>query len=138
MGTRIRRWCIGRLTTCRRPTKTARRACDAGLRAHFCESWASLRSHNWPPHLRVNRASITGLPTLRTFRLRTPARTILLGPRTLVMGVLNVTPDSFSDGGRYFGARTAIARGLALEAAGADLIDIGGESTRPGSKGVKA
>jgi dihydropteroate synthase len=54
------------------------------------------------------------------------------------MGVLNVTPDSFSDGGRYFGARTAIARGLALEAAGADLIDIGGESTRPGSKGVKA
>jgi dihydropteroate synthase len=55
-----------------------------------------------------------------------------------MMGVLNVTPDSFSDGGRYFGARTAIARGLALEAAGADLIDIGGESTRPGSKGVKA
>jgi dihydropteroate synthase len=54
------------------------------------------------------------------------------------MGVLNVTPDSFSDGGRYFGARTAIARGFALEAAGADLIDIGGESTRPGSKGVKA
>ncbi len=54
------------------------------------------------------------------------------------MGVLNVTPDSFSDGGQYFGARTAIARGLALEAAGADLIDIGGESTRPGSKGVKA
>jgi dihydropteroate synthase len=54
------------------------------------------------------------------------------------MGVLNVTPDSFSDGGRYFGARAAIARGLTLEAAGADLIDIGGESTRPGSKGVKA
>jgi dihydropteroate synthase len=54
------------------------------------------------------------------------------------MGVLNVTPDSFSDGGKYFGARAAIARGLALEAAGADLIDIGGESTRPGSKGVKA
>ncbi len=54
------------------------------------------------------------------------------------MGVLNVTPDSFSDGGKYFGARAAIARGLALEAAGADLIDIGGESTRPGSKGVTA
>lgn len=54
------------------------------------------------------------------------------------MGVLNATPDSFSDGGKYFGARAAIARGLALEAAGADLIDIGGESTRPGSKGVRA
>jgi dihydropteroate synthase len=54
------------------------------------------------------------------------------------MGVLNVTPDSFSDGGKFFSARAAVARGLALEAAGADLIDIGGESTRPGSKGVSA
>jgi dihydropteroate synthase len=62
----------------------------------------------------------------------------VLGERTLVMGVLNVTPDSFSDGGKFFSARAAIARGLALEKAGADLIDIGGESTRPGSKGVTA
>jgi dihydropteroate synthase len=62
----------------------------------------------------------------------------VLGERTLVMGVLNVTPDSFSDGGKYFGARAAVARGLALEAAGADMIDIGGESTRPGSRGVTA
>jgi dihydropteroate synthase len=54
------------------------------------------------------------------------------------MGVLNVTPDSFSDGGKFFSARAAVARGLALEAAGADLIDIGGESTRPGSTGVSA
>jgi dihydropteroate synthase len=54
------------------------------------------------------------------------------------MGVLNVTPDSFSDGGKFFSAQAAVARGLALEAAGADLIDIGGESTRPGSTGVSA
>jgi dihydropteroate synthase len=53
--------------------------------------------------------------------------------RTLVMGVLNVTPDSFSDGGRFLAADSAIAHGVALRAAGADLVDVGGESTRPGA-----
>ena len=52
------------------------------------------------------------------------------------MGVVNVTPDSFSDGGRFFCAKAAIAHGLALIAEGADLLDIGGESTRPGSDAV--
>ncbi len=56
--------------------------------------------------------------------------------RPLVMGVLNVTPDSFSDGGRFAGAEAAIAHGLALIEDGADLIDIGGESTRPGAAPV--
>ncbi len=54
--------------------------------------------------------------------------------RCLVMGVLNVTPDSFSDGGRFLEPAAAIARGLALRAAGADLVDVGGESTRPGAE----
>jgi dihydropteroate synthase len=53
--------------------------------------------------------------------------------RTLVMGVLNVTPDSFSDGGRYLETAAAVAHGRALAAEGADLIDVGGESTRPGA-----
>lgn len=53
--------------------------------------------------------------------------------RTRIMGVLNVTPDSFSDGGKWFETRTAIDHGLALVESGADLVDIGGESTRPGS-----
>ena len=53
--------------------------------------------------------------------------------RTLVMGVLNVTPDSFSDGGKYFATADAIAHGEQLIAQGADLLDIGGESTRPGA-----
>jgi dihydropteroate synthase len=53
--------------------------------------------------------------------------------RTLVMGVLNVTPDSFSDGGRYLDPAAAVAHGRALVAEGADLVDVGGESTRPGA-----
>jgi dihydropteroate synthase len=52
------------------------------------------------------------------------------------MGVLNVTPDSFSDGGRYAGVKAAVAHGLELRQDGADVIDVGGESTRPGSSGV--
>lgn len=55
---------------------------------------------------------------------------------TLVMGILNVTPDSFSDGGRWETAEAAITRGLALAAEGADIIDVGGESTRPGAQRV--
>src|SRR5258708_37546988 len=53
--------------------------------------------------------------------------------RCLVMGVVNVTPDSFSDGGTWFGPEDAIAHGLELAAAGADIVDVGGESTRPGA-----
>src|ERR1043165_4271939 len=58
---------------------------------------------------------------------------IALGERTLVIGVLNVTPDPFSDGGLYFEPGAAIQRGLQLLDQGADLLDIGGESTRPGA-----
>jgi dihydropteroate synthase len=58
--------------------------------------------------------------------------------RCLIMGVVNVTPDSFSDGGRWFGATAAIEHGLELVAAGADIIDVGGESTRPGAQRVSA
>jgi dihydropteroate synthase len=56
----------------------------------------------------------------------------------LVMGILNVTPDSFSDGGRYLDPEAAIAHGLAMIAEGADVVDIGGESTRPGAVPVTA
>ncbi len=58
--------------------------------------------------------------------------------RTLICGVLNITPDSFSDGGRYLSPEAAAERALELEAQGADLIDIGAESSRPGSAGVSA
>ncbi len=56
--------------------------------------------------------------------------------RCLVMGVVNVTPDSFSDGGRWYGAAAAVEHGLELIAQGADIVDVGGESTRPGAQRV--
>lgn len=70
-----------------------------------------------------------------TWRLRT--RSVPLGRRTALMGILNVTPDSFSDGNRYFDARAAIGQGLKLLDEGADLLDIGGESTRPNATPVE-
>jgi dihydropteroate synthase len=77
-------------------------------------------------------------PLLRTishWKLRT--RSVELGRRTLVMGVVNITPDSFSDGGRFLDPEAAIARALTLLDDGADLLDLGAESTRPGSRAGK-
>ena len=62
--------------------------------------------------------------------------TLQLGERTLIMGILNVTPDSFSDGGKYLDPDRAFAHAIELEDAGADMIDIGAESTRPGSSRI--
>ncbi len=75
-------------------------------------------------------------PLLR--RLQNPRAPIagLAMDRPHIMGIINVTPDSFSDGGRWFGTDAAIAHGLQLEAEGADILDIGGESTRPGAEPV--
>jgi dihydropteroate synthase len=61
-----------------------------------------------------------------------------LGERTLIMGILNVTPDSFYAGGRYPDAQSAVRRAFELEQAGADILDIGGESTRPGADPISA
>src|SRR5260370_1967443 len=69
----------------------------------------------------------------KLFRLKLHSRTLVRVERTLVMGVLNVTPDSFSDGGKFLHPESAIEHAYAIERAGADLLDIGGESTRPGS-----
>src|SRR5688572_4361197 len=69
---------------------------------------------------------------LFSWRLR--SRTLELGKRTLIMGVVNVTPDSFYDGGRHFSRAAAVEHGLKLLEEGADVLDIGGESTRPGAR----
>ena len=71
---------------------------------------------------------------------RTDAASVLEGlatqARPAIMGILNVTPDSFSDGGRFLDHAAAVAHGHAMRADGADVIDVGGESTRPGAAGV--
>ena len=74
----------------------------------------------------------------KRFYWKLKRREIQLGDRTLLMGVLNVTPDSFSDGGKYADPDRAFARALELEELGADMVDIGAESTRPGSARVSA
>jgi len=65
-------------------------------------------------------------------------RIVDLSTRGMIMGVLNVTPDSFSDGGEFFDMERAVARGIEIAAEGADMIDVGGESTRPGAEPVPA
>jgi len=75
-------------------------------------------------------------PHRKKFHIRLRSCTLALGERTLVMGVLNVTPDSFSDGGKFFRVADAVKAALAMQRAGADILDIGAESTRPGSRGI--
>ena len=79
-----------------------------------------------PPPTISNRAD--------EWKLRT--KTLSFGPRPLLMGIVNVTPDSFSDGGQYFDAEAAVEAALQLADNGADILDIGGESTRPYSEAV--
>src|SRR5690625_1833189 len=68
--------------------------------------------------------------------LKTTAKTYDLAERTHIMGILNVTPDSFSDGGSYTSMEGAVKQAVEMEKQGADIIDIGGESTRPNHKAV--
>lgn len=74
----------------------------------------------------------------RIFRLKLGKSGLSLGRRTLIMGVLNVTPDSFSDGGEFLNEKRAARRAAEIESQGADIVDIGAESTRPGSEGISA
>ena len=74
----------------------------------------------------------------KTYRLALRRGELVLGPKTLVMGVLNVTPDSFSDGGRFLQVKRAVDHALQMQREGADIIDIGAESTRPGSLEISA
>jgi dihydropteroate synthase len=77
-------------------------------------------------------------PRRKKFRISLPTGKLVLGERTLIMGVLNVTPDSFSDGGKFFSLPRAVEAAFEMERAGADILDIGAESTRPGSAGITA
>jgi dihydropteroate synthase len=72
----------------------------------------------------------------KKYLLKLASGKLVLGERTLVMGVLNVTPDSFSDGGKFYAEEQAMQHAVQMERDGADLIDVGGESTRPGSEEI--
>src|SRR5256884_6733289 len=72
----------------------------------------------------------------KKFNLRLRSGKLVLGERTLVMGVLNITPDSFFDGGKFYAEEQAMEHAVEMERAGADLIDVGAESTRPGSQKI--
>ena len=80
--------------------------------------------------------TVSGAPTVPPCIWRTSRRTLDLSRRPLIMGILNVTPDSFSDGGQWTDPGRAVARAVEMVAEGADIIDIGGESTRPGGAPV--
>jgi dihydropteroate synthase len=74
----------------------------------------------------------------RPYKWRLRSRELQLGARTLVMGILNITPDSFSDGGKFLARDHAVAHAIKMLEEGADVLDIGGESTRPGAKVVQS
>jgi len=78
------------------------------------------------------------MPNRKNYTWHCGAYKLKLGENTSIMGVLNVTPDSFSDGGRFFSQKKAVDHALKMADEGADIIDIGGESTRPGSLAVSA
>ena len=80
----------------------------------------------------VGKATLGGMTREFTLRLR-DGHSLVLGRRTVVVGVLNVTPDSFSDGGENYDPARAIERAFEIEAEGADILEVGGESTRPGA-----
>ena len=85
-----------------------------------------------------NILALLGNSNQYQYIFKTSRREMILGEKTLIMGILNVTPDSFSDGNLYFDQQKAIERCLQMADEGADIIDIGGESTRPGAKSVSA
>jgi dihydropteroate synthase len=129
---------------CQEQCEKSRRGTHAGKfsRSDAAEGVAFWRKTVFPPE---NRCGIAGTLTqegkmeerplgrkIAGWRLRT--RTLELGRRTWVCGVVNITPDSFSDGGRFVEPQVAIAHGIRLLDEGADLLDLGAESTRPGSR----
>lgn len=96
----------------------------------------SATRRNTDRNSRDRRAAGSGMQVTVPVRLETRHGALDFSRRTLIMGVLNITPDSFYDGGRHLGREGAVADAIAMAAEGADIIDIGGESTRPGAQPV--
>jgi len=92
------------------------------------------------PDTPVSEPAATPTPPASTRALawRLVDRSLMIGPRPLILGIVNVTPDSFSDGGQHADVDSAVAHALELVRQGADILDVGGESTRPGARPVSA
>ncbi len=95
-------------------------------------------SHDWKASSGVPVATPSELAASAPVSWRHRTGSLRLDERPLIMGILNVTPDSFSDGGRYSDPDRAVAHGLAMAEDGADILDVGGESTRPGAEETDA
>ena len=110
-------------------------ACLSGSRAQFARLVEDVRADAARAELSraLGQALDVEVPLSPTIL---GGRTFVWGARTYLMGIVNVTPDSFSDGGAFSSADRAIEHGLALAEAGADVLDVGGESTRPGAENV--
>lgn len=108
--------------------------------AHISSAVVSVR--DWDQWLAAMPSALADRAEAQRKAVVQPKPPLVLGDRTLtfhepqIMGILNVTPDSFSDGGRHHSADAAIEAGFAMSAAGASILDVGGESTRPGAKAV--
>ncbi len=123
----------GRGVPCARGTRTLHFSVSSGAQV---EAWMDASPGAAGILVRVVRAIDRCRP--RGFAVPCRGATLALGGAPRIMGILNVTPDSFSDGGRYRSPGDAVERGLAMAGEGADIIDVGGESTRPGAAGVTA
>jgi dihydropteroate synthase len=108
------------------------------VRFGWFEAEEAMRLVRYAPNARAIEIVEGHHEVRRVYALSSAGTSLELGRRTLVMGILNVTPDSFSDGGRYAEPETALAHALAMEADGADIVDVGGESSRPGAEFVPA
>lgn len=109
---------------------------ESAIWVPFEEALTYLIWHGNQVALRHVQARLT--PYRRPFQWHLPNHTLQLGHRTLLMGIVNITPDSFSDGGKYYEPSRAIEHALQLTEDGADIIDLGAESTRPGADPIGA
>ena len=117
-------------------TKDAPRIALAALEAEAFLVWPRLELRRIAAKLGLGRGGIGGAGLLAPVDGGSRGGVPPDEHRCLVMGVVNVTPDSFSDGGQWYGADAAIAHGLDLAAQGANIVDVGGESTRPGAQRI--
>jgi dihydropteroate synthase len=108
-----------------------------GTLKQFCELLPKLEKHQFDlPALASEITNSLDVHERDPLPIKIGKRKFVFGKRTYLMGILNVTPDSFSDGGKFFSVDAAVKRAIQMEREGADIIDVGGESTRPGAKSV--